>query len=486
MDQKMTNKKNGFFRKLSHLNWTMLWTGLALLALGIAAPSFLTVENFRVYESIELALDSWEKIYVLMAALQLVCLNTIRAIPHYLGAFFLAEAINGTNEKRWTPVSMLVIFTTIPGMYFIIEMLYGIHYDLGIPAVSMIVTMLIFSKIRFDFVNSTKKVLMMILMITSIQFLDVMPLLRGLPIGRGESSFDIKMAASFLEADAFLQGMAAIFAMLFLVMALLLVVLIHDENNIKRISEQKEQSEHALMENQMRVLENRTYMELNHLVHDLKSPLTSMQTLVGVVKLSCEYHGEYRDVDYLEKIEYNIERMSSMISEILYEDRFTETTTQKVIKGVLAQTSASEYAEMIQVDNQVPDVQIEVNVIRFSRALINLLENSFYAVDRKTGVIWLQVASAQLDGKPGVCFEVRDNGSGIDRDILERVLVNGFSTRGSNGLGLSFAEKVVTRSGGCMEIQSVPGQGTQVKVFLPACEDAGEESMAAVPKGLSE
>lgn len=460
-----------------HQKWGMLCIGLALLTLGVLAPAVLNVENFGVYNSLGEALEHWEKIYVLLAALKLVCLNAIRAIPHYLGAFFLAEAINETKENHWSPLSMMVIFVTIPGVYFIIEKVYGIHYDLGIPAVSMIATMLIFSKIRFDFVNFTKKVLMMTMMIVAIQFLDIMPVLRGLPIGRGESSFDIKLTSELLEADTFLQGMASVCCVLFLAVAVLLVVLIHDENNIKRISEQKEQSERALMENQLRVLENRTYMELNHLVHDLKSPLTSMQTLVGLVKMSRESERDKQNVHYLELIESGIERMSSMISEILYEDRMTETTTQRIIKGVLAQASAAEYAELIRADNRIPQTQVAVNVIRFTRALINLLENSFYAVDREQGIIWLEVSRAELDGREAVCFEVRDNGSGIEEQLLSQILVNGFSTRNSSGLGLSFARNVVEQSGGRMDIHSVAGQGTQVKVYIPAlCADSGEQT----------
>jgi len=458
----------------------MLLAGAAFLTLGILAPVFFNVENFRIYDSLGRALAQWERIYVLLAALQLVCLNTLRAIPHYLGAFFLAEAINETRDSHWSPLSMMVIFVTIPGVYFLIEMTYGIHYDLGIPAVSMIVTTLIFSKIRFDFVNLTKKVLMMSMMIVAIQFLDIMPYLMGLPIGRGESSLDIKLISRLLGADPFLQGMATLCSVFFLAMAILLVVLIHDENNIKRISEQKEQSEHALMENQLRVLENRTYMELNHLVHDLKSPLTSMQTLVGVVKMSCESRENDPNIHYLELIESGIERMSNMISEILYEDRMTETTTQRIIKGVLAQASAAEYAELIRADNRLPQELVAVNVIRFTRALINLLENSFYAVDRQTGIIWLEVSPARLGGAEAVCFEVRDNGSGIEAQHLDQILNSGFSTRNSSGLGLSFARTVVEQSGGRMDIHSVVGQGTQVKVYIPVCAQE-ETSQDAVP-----
>ena len=64
-------------RALRELNRTMLWTGIVLLLVGIFAPMVLTVENFLIYDSIKMALDGWEKIYILVAALQLVILNTL-------------------------------------------------------------------------------------------------------------------------------------------------------------------------------------------------------------------------------------------------------------------------------------------------------------------------------------------------------------------------------------------------------------------------
>lgn len=453
----------------------LLTIGVVMLALGIVVPSFLTVERVGIYQTLETALQQQEKIYVILAALKLVFLNTVRAVPHYLGAFFLAEAINGWKIKGRSVLSIAVICVTVPAVYFIIENLYGIHYDFGVPALSMLTLMLVFSKIRFDFVNLTKKILMLVLLILSIQFLDVMPLLRGLPIGRGESSYDIKLFAEFLGAQSFLQNTAWVCFGLFLFVAVLVLALINDENNIKRISELKEQNEHALMETRMRILEDRTYMELNHLVHDLKSPLTSMQALVGIVKLSCETHGHTQEVGYLEKIESNIERMSSMISEILYEDHFTISTTHELITALLAQTSSAEYAEMLHADNQAPQLCVEVNAIRFSRALVNLIENSFYAVDKKNGMIWLTVTSEELNGRPGVCFTVKDNGVGIDQELLSRVWTKGFSTRNSHGLGLSFVALVVEKSGGSIDIRSTSGNGTEVKILLPAYEERARD-----------
>lgn len=474
----METAKNQMSGRGGKISWRLLALGLILLGVGVAVPSFLTVRTFGIYESLNEAIYGDEKIYVLIAALKLVALNTVRAVPHYLGAFFLAEAINDWRVKGCSALSILVICVTIPSVYFIVENVYHIHYDFGVPALSMLVMMLIFSKIRFDFVNIEKKVLMMVGLIVSIQFLDVMPLMRGLPLGRGESSMDIKQAAGFLGAESFLQGMAGTCSIMFLFAAILMLMLIKDENNIKRMSEQQQQNERILAQTRMRVLENRTYMELNHLVHDLKSPLTSMQALVGVVKLSCESQGDSQDAEYLEKIEGNIERMSSMISEILYEDRLTVVSVQTILTGLLAQTSTAEYAEMLQVDDQVPQADVEVNIIRFFRALANLIENSFYAVKRDSGKIWLKVTKEQMDGHPAVCFEVGDNGEGIESEHLSRIWTKGFSTRSSHGLGLSFVQNTVQQSGGSVAIHSVRGKGTQVRILLP---DASEE-----PKILTE
>lgn len=455
----------------ARLDSGLLIAGVTLLAVGVVAPLFLTVETFSIYETLNRAIGQEEKIFVLLAAFKLVLLNTIRAAPHYLGAFFLAEAINDWDVKGRSVLSILVVCVTIPGVYFIIEGLYSIRYDFGAPALSLIFMLLIFSKIRFDFVNVAKKVLLLVLIIFSVQFLDVMPALKGLPIGRGESSFDIKLVSSFLGADAYLQGMAVTCALLFLFVAMLLLMLINDENNIKSISELKEQHEQALMETRMRILENRTYMELNHLVHDLKSPLTSMQALVGVVKMSCEDRGRERDVDCLKKVEGNIERMSSMISEILYEDRLQVVSVREIITGLLAQISTAEYVDLVRVENRVPEDRIAVNVIRFSRALVNLIENSFYAVDRENGEIWLRIAADELEGHPGVRFEVSDNGIGIAQELLGGVWAKSFSTRSSHGLGLSFVRKVVEQCEGVISIQSVQRQGTQVEIILPLCEE---------------
>lgn len=304
--------------------------------------------------------------------------------------------------------------------------------------------------------------------ITALQFLDMMPLLWNFPFGRGESSYDIKLVSKFLQADSFLQAMATIFFALFLFMSVLLLLLVVDENNIRRISEQKELNEHMLMETRMRILENRTYMELRHLVHDLKSPLTSMQALVGVVKLSAGRRGDQTEGEYLERIETMIDRMSSMISEILHEEQRSVVTTQELLDAVMVQISSAEYADLVHTENRAPEAKIRINKIRFSRVLINLVENAAYAVRRPDGKIWIRVE--ETEGAE-IRFQVEDNGTGIPRELLGEIWEKGFSIRSSSGLGLNFVQQVVEQCGGSVELESVEREGTVVTVSLPPCEE---------------
>ena len=206
----------------------------------------------------------------------------------------------------------------------------------------------------------------------------------------------------------------------------------------------------------MRILENRTYMELRHLVHDLKSPLTSMQALVGVVKLSAGRRGDQTEGEYLERIETMIDRMSSMISEILHEEQRSVVTTQELLDAVMAQISSAEYADLVHTENRAPEAKIRINKIRFSRVLINLVENAAYAVRRPDGKIWIRV---------------EENGTGIPRELLGEIWEKGFSIRSSSGLGLNFVQQVVEQCGGSVELESVEREGTVVTVSLPPCEE---------------
>lgn len=67
-------------------------------------------------------------------------------------------------------------------------------------------------------------------------------------------------------------------------------------------------------------------------------------------------------------------------------------------------------------------------------------------------------------------ISVKDDGKGMPREVLENSTDAFFSTKGrrGNGLGLAMVRSFVEDSGGELDIESVEGQGTEVRMILPA------------------
>ena len=127
-------------------------------------------------------------------------------------------------------------------------------------------------------------------------------------------------------------------------------------------------------------------------------------------------------------------------------------------------------------------------------ALLNLALNAKAAMP-EGGRLTIETANTYLDDayvrrfgdvEAGqyVVLCVTDTGTGIPKDILDRVFEPFFTTKGhgeGSGLGLAMVHGFVKQSGGHVRIYSEEGQGTTVKIYLPRL--AGAEEMRAVPAG---
>jgi signal transduction histidine kinase len=107
------------------------------------------------------------------------------------------------------------------------------------------------------------------------------------------------------------------------------------------------------------------------------------------------------------------------------------------------------------------------------QVLLNLLLNAAAAVGARGRI---RVATSCADSRPGapgdphVAIHVSDDGGGIASDALAHVFEPFFTTKAvgeGTGLGLSVSYGIVTRHGGTICAQSVPGEGSTFTVYLP-------------------
>ncbi|MEU4160556.1 PAS domain S-box protein [Actinoplanes sp. NPDC026670] len=88
------------------------------------------------------------------------------------------------------------------------------------------------------------------------------------------------------------------------------------------------------------------------------------------------------------------------------------------------------------------------------------------------------------DGQTQVCLAVTDTGCGMTPAVMARAFEPFFTTKGrgsGTGLGLATAYGVVTDAGGAISLESEPGQGTVLRVRLPAAAAQPLAATAATP-----
>jgi len=112
--------------------------------------------------------------------------------------------------------------------------------------------------------------------------------------------------------------------------------------------------------------------------------------------------------------------------------------------------------------NDIPD--INGNAVELREAITNLILNS---VDAMPAGGEIRVTTRRDGG--AVVIQVHDNGEGMMPDVKERCFEPFFSTKGQNasGMGLPTIRGVIARHQGTVELQSEPGQGTEVTIRLP-------------------
>ncbi|QXC53069.1 PAS domain S-box protein (plasmid) [Agrobacterium salinitolerans] len=126
-----------------------------------------------------------------------------------------------------------------------------------------------------------------------------------------------------------------------------------------------------------------------------------------------------------------------------------------------------------------------VDASQLQNALLNLVINARDAMP-KGGALTVEISRVKLDLdyahmypsiKPGnyVQISVTDTGTGMAPEVKEKAFEPFFSTKeagAGTGLGLSMVYGFARQSGGNVQLYSEPGQGTSVRIFLPAAMDS--------------
>jgi len=145
--------------------------------------------------------------------------------------------------------------------------------------------------------------------------------------------------------------------------------------------------------------------------------------------------------------------------------------TESLVRGTLGRRIALEFS----IDAETRPVVVDLAELEL--AIINTALNAQHAMP-DGGTLRISARNADVvsgSARPMVVIRVEDNGCGIAPELLPKVFEPFFTTKESgsgSGLGLSQVAGLCAQAGGLATIESKPGQGTAVNLFLPAAVEA--------------
>jgi len=193
----------------------------------------------------------------------------------------------------------------------------------------------------------------------------------------------------------------------------------------------------------------------------------------------------------LESILDTCQRGKAITWQILHFTRMSERETRAVSLASLVEEALAHLRPGIASNIQVrfsctaDRDTILVDPQQMIQVLLNLFNNAVFSMKEKGGILEIEIQNAKHAGLnpertksvvsgPYVQINVRDTGCGIAPENLEKLFDPYFTTKDvgeGSGLGLAVVHGVVSKYGGYIEVESLPGKGSVFKVYFPVSEE---------------
>ncbi len=220
------------------------------------------------------------------------------------------------------------------------------------------------------------------------------------------------------------------------------------------------------------------------LAHNIKNILLLSQGGMELMEKHLAAH-QYEALDETWSIaRRGLDRINSLVQDMLDYSRARQVERRKVDVNHLIDDIAESYAEelakrnlelRLDLDANVPPLMLDEQGLE--RALVNLIVNAMEASHEESG--WIRLATRMVEGNLEIAVE--DNGGGIPGEILPRLFIPFFTTKGSkgSGLGLPMVKKFIEDMGGHIDVKSEEGKGAAFRIALYVSQPAPRLGPAA-------
>jgi len=215
--------------------------------------------------------------------------------------------------------------------------------------------------------------------------------------------------------------------------------------------------------------------------------------------LEMEYPEDEKIMDYAKAMKQSAHRMAHLTSQLLAYAGGGKYNAQPMSLSELVEGALPLIQHTLDPDIRLktdlpPDVlNMKMDRTQMQMVLSAIIANSNEAIE-PPGRIRISTKNIEVDQvsikdhpglKPGphVCLSIEDNGKGMDKETKERIFEPFFTTHFiGRGLGMASVYGIITNHDGMVSVDSEPGKGTAVTIYLPAISAESKEQGAKAVK----
>lgn len=226
--------------------------------------------------------------------------------------------------------------------------------------------------------------------------------------------------------------------------------------------------------------------------HQLKSPLVAVRQYLDLLQDDARSRPEAAHTQpWLDRSVVRLEEALAIVEDWLALARVeagaliqldASCELGALLEGLAADAREDATAKQVQVHLEQPRQPIVVRGDRFSllAALSHITENAI-RYNNNGGSVFIRATVRNAEAPPAACVEVEDTGIGIPHAFIPELFQEFHRAQNKasrdipgTGLGLAISSRIVKELGGRISVDSVEGQGSSFRVYLPLAEPSSE------------
>ena len=231
---------------------------------------------------------------------------------------------------------------------------------------------------------------------------------------------------------------------------------------------------------------------LARMSHELRTPLNAVLGFAQLLLHEARGRLDRVQLDRVQQIHVAGTRLLAMIEDVLDLSSIQAGTLQlhsaptalhPVLLDAAQRLAALAEAREVTLQLGAGDARVLADAQRLRQVLQSLLHNAI-VYNRPGGHVWAQATRMERDGVAGWSLAIRDDGRGLDAE-QQAHLFEPFNRLGAErdgidgrGLGLASAHQLVQLLHGHIDVRSERGVGSEFRVWLPAGEPNGADTLA--------